>query len=188
MSIQTLLAHNPLSALYYLEANEQMSILTISLSQSGLNEALKKQDSEIKPEELSNTEYKELAVNYIKEHFELSINGKPIALLEGGIKLGNHESGMKFITTQLPNTFETLNVHINAFSENENHQTIFSLLLNGTTSKVILSQNNNYTADVVFEKDMMVLSSKVFNKNYLWCLAVIPLFFIGKKLLANSRF
>lgn len=187
VSIQSTRAHNPLSALFYLEANDQMSILTISLSQNGLNEALKKHNSNINLEELSQTEYKELAVNYVKNFFDLRINGNYIQLLEGGIKLGNHETGMKFITSELPKTFENLTVSIKAFTENEHHQSIFSLLLNGNTSKVILNRNNDYTASVTFKDDVMMLSSEAFNTHYLWCFAIIPIFLFGRKLIAKGN-
>ena len=187
VSIQTIYAHNPLSALFYLEANDQMSILTISLSQTGLNEALIQQNSDFKLEELSSTEYKELAVKYVKENFDLHINGKKVQLLEGGIKLGNHETGMKFITSELPHTFESLNIHIKAFSENEQHQSIFSLLLNGNTSKVILNQGNNYAAEVIFKDDIMVVNSTSFNKNYFWFLLIIPIFIVGKRLMRRTN-
>lgn len=179
-------AHNPLSALYYLEVNERMSILTISLSQNGLNEALRKHFPEINLEDLSNSEYKELAVNYVKENFNLLINEKEIQLLDGGIKLGSHETGMKFITSALPKTFNTLHVNIKAFSENEHHQTVFSVLLNGITSKVILNQQNNYEASVIFSDNTMLVDSESFNKHYLWFLLIIPIFLIGKKLMAKT--
>lgn len=187
VSIQTMHAHNPLSAMYYLEVKENINILNINLSQNGLNEALKKQYSKINLEELSSTEYKQLAVNYLKENFYLDINGQTIKLLEGGLKLGKHQTDVKFIVSGLPKTFESLNVKIDAFIENEHHLTVFSLLLNGNTSKVILNQNNNYTASVLFEDDLMLVNSKTFNKNYLWCFVLIPIFLFGKKLIAKPN-
>lgn len=186
VSIQTIHAHNPLSALFYLEANDHMSILTISLSQAGLNEALKKQNSEVILEELSSTTYKELAVKYVKENFDVRINGTNIQLLEGGIKLGNHETGMKFITSELPKTFETVNVNIKAFSENDHHQSVFSLLLNGKTSKIILNQSNNYEAEIIVIDDVMIIEDNSFNKSYLWCLIIVPIFIIGKRLIRKA--
>ena len=185
VSIQTMHAHNPLSAMYYLEVKENINILNINLSQNGLNEALKKQYSKIDFEELSATEYKQLAVNYLKENFHLDINGQAIKLLEGGLKLGKHQTDAKFIVSGLPKTFENLNVKIEAFIENEHHQTVFSLFLNGNTSKVILNENNNYSASVRFKDHLMVVNSATFNKNYLWCFALIPIFLIGKKLIAK---
>ena len=186
VSIQTMHAHNPLSAMYYLEVKEDINILNINLSQNGLNAALKKHYSKINFEKLPHTEYKQLTVNYLKENFHLDINGKTINLLEGGIKLGNHQTDAKFLVSELPKTIENLNIKIKAFIGNEHHQTVFSLLLNGNTSKLILNQNNNYTASVIIKDDLMLVTSKAFNKNYLWCFALIPIFLIGKKLIVKS--
>lgn len=180
-------AHNPLSALYYLEVKKDFSIITINLSQNGLHEALRKHYSDMDLEGLSDVDYKQLAVKYVKENFELKINKNDIQLLEGGVKLGSHQSDMKFITTTLPKRFKHLDVNIKAFSENEHHQTVFSLLLNGHTSKVVLNESNNYERSVVFKDNMMVVvDSESFNRNYLWCLVLIPIVMVGKKLMTKS--
>lgn len=187
VSIQTMYAHNPLSAMYYLEVKEDISILNISLSQTGLNEALKKHFSKIEIEQLSSITYKQLAVKYLKENFYLNINGTKMELLEGGIKLGNHQSDVKFIIDGLPKTFKSLNAEIKAFKENDHHQTIFSLLLNGNTSKVILNQNNNYTASVTFKDNVMLTNANTFNKNYLWFIGIIPIFLFGRKFASKTN-
>ena len=186
VSVKTMTAHNPLSAMYYLEVKEDISILNINLSQNGLNEALKKHYSKIELEELSSLEYKQLAINYLKENFHLTINNIDIDLLEGGFKLGNHQTDVKFITSKLPNELKILNIKIKAFVENKNHQTIFSMLLNGSTSKIILRKNNNYSASVTFKDDLMIINKK-FNKTYLWCFVLIPIFLIAKKLVAKTK-
>ncbi|MDO6596710.1 hypothetical protein Q4512_07270 [Oceanihabitans sp. 2_MG-2023] len=180
-TLHSVFAHNPLSAMYYLEVNEGVSVLNISLSQSGLNEALKKHYSNIDLETLSSIEYKQLAIKYLKENFNLNINNKSVALLDGGIKLGNHQTDVKFILSQLPKNFESLDVEIKAFVQNKHHQTVFSLVLNENTSKVILNEINNYKTTVVFKNNIMVKGEKVFNKNYLWPFLMIPIFLIWKK-------
>ena len=185
VSIQMTYAHNPLSALYYLEVKETISLLNINLSQSGLNEALKKHHPTTNLDTISNIRYKQLAVEYIKGNFDLYVNDQKIQLLEGGLKLGNHQTDLKFVISELPEAFQNLSISIPAFAENEHHQTVFSVLLNGNSSKVILNQKNKYKASVTFENNEMVVESKSFNKNYLWCLAIIPIILIGKKFIAR---
>ncbi|WP_299385486.1 hypothetical protein [uncultured Lacinutrix sp.] len=182
LSFKTAHAHNPLSAMYYLEVKEGIGILNISLSQAGLQEALKKHYSARKIETLTSIEYKKLAVRYLKEKFYLNINGNKIELLEGGLKLGNHQTDIKFITNALPKKLNTLDVKIEAFKENDHHQTVFSILLNGKTSKVILSKNNDYETSVKFKENKIVSEANSFNKNYLWFLVLIPVFIISKKI------
>ena len=160
VSLQTIKAHNPLSAMYYLEVKEDINILNISLSQTGLNEALKKHYKNVDFNKLLGIEYKKLAVKYIKDNFYLKINKSEVILQDGGIKLGNHQTDLKFVLRELPETFKILTVKINAFIENKNHQSIFSLRLNGKTSKIILSQNNNYSASVTIKNNVMILGFK----------------------------
>ncbi|WP_299781806.1 hypothetical protein [uncultured Formosa sp.] len=187
ISLQVVKAHNPLSAAYYLEVNQELGILNVSLSQVGFQEALIKHYPNLDFNALSNDEYKILAVKYIKEHFNLEINGEHIDLLNGGLKLGNHETNFKFITSKLPKTLETLDLNISAFTENDHHQTIFSLLLNGDTSKVILSENNNYSTSVFFKNDKMIVSQQQSNTKYLWFFAIIlPSIIVGRKLVLSS--
>ncbi len=164
-TIHTNYAHNPLSARYNLDVKEGMSVLTINLSQTGLDVAIKKHYSKINIEELTHIEYKELAVKYLKENFELSINEENIFLLDGGIKLGNHQTDLKFVLTDCPNTIKNISVSIKAFSVNDNHQTIFSLLLNGKSSKVILNKNNNYEAFITVKDNEMILESETLKGN-----------------------
>lgn len=183
VSSQTIKAHNPLSAMYYLEVKEDINILNISLSQTGLNEALKKHYKNVDFNKLLGIEYKKLAVKYIKDNFYLKINNNEVTLQDGGIKLGNHQTDLKFVLKELPETFKILTVKINAFIENKNHQSVFSLRLNGKTSKIILSQNNNYSASVTFKNNLMINNSNPFNKKYLWFIVIIPIIFLGKKYL-----
>ena len=177
-------AHNPLSAMYYLEVKDNTGILNISLSQVGFQEALTKYYPDTELDKLSEVEYKQLAVAYVKDNFYLRVNGDRIYLLNGGLKLGNHQTDLKFITDKLPKDFSTLDITISAFAENEHHQSIFSWSLNGETDKVILTENNGYSASVEFDDNEMILENRKFNPYYLWFLAIIPVFLIGRRLLA----
>lgn len=176
-------AHNPLSAMYYLEVEDNLGILNISLSQVGLNEALIKHYPDTELGELSDLEYKQLAVHYIKDNFSLKINKNEVVLSNGGLKLGDHQTDLKFVIANLPEQFNSLDVQIDAFKENENHQTVFSLSLKGNTDKVILSKNNQYSSSVVFEDNKMVANSRKFNTSYLWFIALVPVLLVGRKIL-----
>tara|TARA_R110002167_G_scaffold351374_1_gene563910 strand:+ start:777 stop:983 length:207 start_codon:yes stop_codon:yes gene_type:complete len=58
-------AHNPLSAMYYLEVKGDFGILNISLSQAGLDQALIASFPNKDIPKISNEEYKKLAVAYV---------------------------------------------------------------------------------------------------------------------------
>ena len=181
MSFNSALAHNPLSAMYYLEVKDGLGILNISLSQAGFYEALTKHYPELELDQLSDVDYKQLAVGYVKNNFFLRVNGNQIILLHGGLKLGNHQTDLKFVTSELPEVFNTLDVTINAFRENDHHQTIFSWSLDGFTDKVILTENNDYRASVVFKNNKMVASEGKFNTNYLWFIAIVPALLVASR-------
>jgi hypothetical protein len=147
-----LFAHNPLSSKYYLEHNEKGSFLSVYLSQTGANQALIKKYGQETIQQKSTLEYKELLVDYIKANFNLSINNEKIALLDGGIKLGNHQTDLKFILSSFPKKIESIKINILAFQENEKHQTIFSYNLYGLVDKAILSDKNDYSAHISLNK------------------------------------
>jgi len=152
------MSHNPLSAAYYLEVNENLNILNIYLSQGGINKAIITKFGEEKVNAMSSDEFKQVIVDYIKENFELSVNGEEITLLSGGIKLGSHQTDLKFITSSFPNEINEMAIYIPAFKENDQHQSIFTYNLHGEADKAILSRNNNYSKEILFgeqsEKDL----------------------------------
>jgi len=140
--------HNPLSARYHFEAGENASLLTINLSQDGVNNFLSKKFDR---EELSNFSGKELEiiiVEYIKDNFSMSAEGKKIELDKGGIKLGNHQTDLKFVLPPFSNSVDDFDIDISAFKENSNHQTIFSYKIFEKNDHVILSNLNDYKSTV----------------------------------------
>lgn len=141
-------AHNPLSARYHLEAGTQASVLTINLSQDGVNQALLQTHDRQVLEALPRKQFEELIVDYVKRFFSLSVNNRKVVLQQGGIKLGAHQTDLKFVLPAFTEQIEEIDVHIPAFKENDDHQTIFSYTLEGETDHVILAIDNSYRATV----------------------------------------
>jgi hypothetical protein len=147
------LGHNPLSARYYVESSEKVSVLTINLSQDGLNSALLKSYDRVEMTSMSSKDFKELVVSYIKRNFSLEIDGDQFAIGEGGIKLGSHQTDLKFVLPPISQDFKKMDVKIAAFQENENHQTIFSYNIMGLKNVKILSEENNYKSIIINRSD-----------------------------------
>lgn len=141
--------HNPLSARYYLESNNKVSLLTINLSQDGVNSALYKIHGKEKLSVLSRAELEKLIVDYIKSNFNLEIDGKEIVLNEGGIKFGSHQTDLKFVLPPISPAFDKMEIGISAFKENVDHQTIFTYDIQGLKDRAILKSKNNYKASFV---------------------------------------
>lgn len=145
----SLFAHNPLSARYELNQEDNHWTLNINLSQSGLEQALLKQYSKESLNTKTTTQLKQLIIEYIKPRFVLKVNGEKITLKDGGLRLGNHQTDLKFILADLPQKIEEATISIPAFKENKQHQTIFFHHLNGQAEHLVLSTNNDYQAIII---------------------------------------
>ena len=118
-------AHNPLSAKFDVSIKGEYAILTANLSQAGVHQALIKRYATTNFDSLSAVDYKKILVQYIKENTHLVADGSKLSLGEGGVRLGNHQTDLKFVIEQLPSNLKSMEVRLNCFQENENHQTIF---------------------------------------------------------------
>ena len=146
MISHTIQAHNPLVSRFELKASlEQGALLDIYLTQAGVHNALEKTYPKLDFTKLSIEAYKKLVVKYIRAHTELIADGKTLTIGVGAIKLGNHETDLRFYIQNYPEKVKKLVVNIDAFKENENHQTIFWWYTPEKTDKVILSAKNDYT-------------------------------------------
>lgn len=142
----TTFGHNPLSAHYRLINDGRVSMLTINLSQSGINNLLFKSFGEEEANKLSRQGLSELIVWYVKQNSKIYVDEKLISLGEGGVKIGSHQTDLKFVLSPLSIDARNIRVVITAFRDNGRHQTIFSYAFPNVTGKVILSQKNNYSA------------------------------------------
>jgi hypothetical protein len=178
-----LLAHNPLSAKYHLEAGENISLLNISLSQVGLNQALLKSHDEAELNKMEQKEFKELIVEYVKSNFFLSIDNEKIELKKGGIKFGAHQTDLKFIIPPVSKETKEVHIHIPAFKENGYHQTIFSYKIFDKVDKVILDFKNSYESTIRLGEP--VISNQASFSNWIWIglggLMMISLILFGVK-------
>ncbi|WP_158977533.1 hypothetical protein [Cellulophaga sp. L1A9] len=148
-----LLAHNPLSAMYRLETKNDGGVLHVFLTQAAVNKALVAIHGTDVMNTVSEKEFKELIVSYIKENFKLAINNVDIQLKKGGIRYGSHETDLTFITSEIPTVINNVALEITSFKNNEYHQTIFYLRKNdGTNEKIILNSKNNFKTKIDFEK------------------------------------
>ncbi|MBT8191121.1 MAG: hypothetical protein HKO89_00470 [Saprospiraceae bacterium] len=175
------MGHNPLTAKIELKAtNERGAVLGIYLSQTGLHQALIKKYDEVDFESMAVHDYKELIVKYMKEHVELKADKQPLTIGEGGISLGNHQTDLKFFIDNYPGQTRSLDIHINAFEENDNHHTVFWWKRPDGKSKVILSKKANDFRAILTEGSGDSMYAIVETGNNVWYLIVgVFLFFAG---------
>jgi hypothetical protein len=137
-------AHNPLSARYTLVSDNNACVLEISLSQDGINQALINTYGKDFITDMDQKDFKELIVSYIKEHFDLHVDNRKLELIEGGIRLGDHQTDLKFVLEPIKDNIKIIEVAIPAFKENGEHQSIFSYTINSLRDRAILSSRNDY--------------------------------------------
>ncbi len=180
--VSTAQAHNPEIATFRLQhKTDQISILEIDLARAGLDAALFKFYPEVDLENISAKSYKELLVNYLKETILMTSHlGEKIRLGEGGIKLGGHQTSLKFIVENFPQKPKELNFTINSFSENKNQTNILRLLINGERRKYFLKKKNNFSTKVLLERKRPTLNQARIDYSYLT-------YFLGLLLLLFSR-
>lgn len=145
-----LLAHNPQQASLKLFIQEKGSFIDLSLSQYGIEQAFLKKYPKLEMSAIEANEFKELLIKYIKENIQLSANGQTLEVGTGIIKLGSHETNLKFIVDSFPENIEYLEVTAPCFQENENQINFFTLVYDGKNTRAKLSKKNNFKAKYTF--------------------------------------
>ncbi|MEM8939828.1 MAG: hypothetical protein AAGC64_10825 [Bacteroidota bacterium] len=145
LSTSILLAHNPLTARFELKASlKEGALLHVYLTQLGVHNALVKQHPDVDFKSLELNAYKKLVVSYIRKHVCLKADEVNLELGYGAIKLGNHQTDLRFYVKKYPEKVKSLAVEIDAFKENGNQQTVFWWYTTEAATKVILSSENGF--------------------------------------------
>jgi len=140
-------AHDPLIATFKLKAQlGQGALLEINLPQAGVHRAMVKQHPEVNFDSLDLTVYKEMVVRYLKAHIYMEANGQALVMGHGAIKLGSHQTNLLFYVENYPAQVQRLDLHIDAFAENGNQQSIFWWYTPQESVKVVLATRNNFRA------------------------------------------
>lgn len=88
-------AHNPQQSTLKLILSEENNFLNISLSQYGIEEALKKKYPNLELTTIEPNVFKELLIRYLKENIKISVDEEPLKIGSGVIKLGSHQTELK---------------------------------------------------------------------------------------------
>ena len=167
------MTHNPLTAKFELDVLKEGALLNISTSQTGLHQALIKYYPKIDFSTISVRDYKKLTVAYLKKHLFLTTGDTILKIGKGGIKLGSHQTDLKFLIENYPKNVENLEVKIDAFRENENHHSVFWWNKISGRSKVVLSEKNDFQS--AFQGVEQVMLNASMPTNGLWLLGLTSL-------------
>lgn len=183
-----LFAHNPQQASFQLMVTDELSYLNITLSQYGVEQALMKKYSDLDIKTIAPKDFKELIINYLKQNIHLSVNGKPLKIGSGIIKLGNHQTDLKFKIEDVPKVFNEMEVNIPCFQENENQSNFFTVIYKDRSKRVKLTKKNHFKAEYRFDGENIMVNKAVKETNSfrVWILTgigfgiLLVLFFVLK--------
>lgn len=96
---------------------------------------------------LTERAFKARAVAYLKRHVRVTRGDQPIALGSGGIRLGPHQSDLRFLLVGMPVDGGPLTVEIDAFSE-DGHQSNVLKVRGAQRQTVTLTADRDYRATV----------------------------------------
>ena len=131
-----LFAHNPQQASLKLFVNHDTSFLEINSSQYGIEQALVKKYPELNLDSIPSKEFKELLIKYVKETIVLSVNDQQLRIGKGVIKLGSHQTDLKFKMNGFPKNPKSMMVDAHCFKENTEQNNFFSINYKGQIQRV----------------------------------------------------
>lgn len=143
-------AHNTQQASFKLVLTGDASFIDISLSQYGIEQALLKSYPELNLSATNTSLFKETLVRHLKENIHISVNGKPLKMAGGLIKLGSHQSMLKFKVSNIKGMPKQLLVKITCFEQNERQKNIFTVVYGEKVARSILNTKNDYKAHFIF--------------------------------------
>lgn len=138
-------AHNPNTASVVISPVKGIWMVQYTISQQGANYALNKHFKNTDLHNLSLKKYKELYIKYIKEHTSLWVDEQKTELASGGIRLGNHQTDMKFLIPNFPKNYEKVKLQLNIFDENDNQNTVVKFVEQNKSFRKVLNHENNFT-------------------------------------------
>jgi hypothetical protein len=138
-------AHNPNTTSVVISPVNGIYSVHYVISQEGANYALAEYYAGQDLQSLSSEEYKEKYIDYIKNHTRLLIDDKEIPLGSGGIKIGNHQTDIRFLLPNYPTDYKTVQVTIDVFKQNENQHTVVKFLEGEKSFRKVLNVKNGFS-------------------------------------------
>lgn len=185
-------AHNPHTTSVVISPVNGVYSMHYVISQEGANYALAENYSGQDLKSLSSDEYKEKYIDYIKEHVQLNIDGKLIPLGSGGIKLGNHQTDVRFLLPDYPADYKTVEMTLDLFRQNENQNTVVRFIEGDKSFRKVLNAKNGFIVQFENTKEGFVGiqdKEKMSFWYYLIPLLAIVIFalLVGKKEDCNAK-
>ncbi len=155
-------AHNPFQSSLQLSLYEGSvtGILEINLAQYGVEQALVKKYN-LDVASIGQIEYKEKIIAYLKDNINIEIDNQQVKIGQGVIKLGSHQTDVKFHIEKIPLNPKKISVYIPCFQENENHVNFFRIVHDRNTARLKLSKEVNYRGTFQIADSDILVNDKI---------------------------
>jgi hypothetical protein len=144
LSWSSVWAHDINTASVVIKKMDSVWTIHLSFSRIGANYSM----SEFLKTDLTTLEasrFKEKLVQYVRSNLKLSVDDTSIPIGPGGIKLGNHQTDLRFFIPDFPPEYEQISLSIPLFNENANQHTIVRFSDGIDEIRKVLSHANNFT-------------------------------------------
>lgn len=176
--VQSVLAHNPHSSSLRLTVVERGGVLELSLSQYGVEQALIKKYPDMDLKSMEQNEFKENLIQYIKETISFSANGKALKIGSGIIKLGSHQTDVKFKILNIPKEIKYLDADVHCFKENEKQANFLTLSYNGLVCRAKLTKESNFVSHFVVNEHKISIDYNTKDVSKSGLISIIAIFFL----------
>lgn len=95
--------------------------------------------------------WRERAVAYVKAHVRLSHGDEPLTLGAGGIRVGGHQTDLRFLIDGLPAAGGALQITIDAFAEDGQQSNVLKLR-SSHPHTVVLNADEGFSARVTLKR------------------------------------
>ncbi|MEP1097535.1 MAG: hypothetical protein ABJG78_20630 [Cyclobacteriaceae bacterium] len=132
-------------------------IIEMAFAQATIDAEMLRSHSKEELEKLPRSEYQDRIVEYVRDHFNLIVDGRNIVLQDGGIMLGSHQTNLKFVLPEIPDRPMKMEAFLPMFGASYNHTNIFRIYRGeGTMTKFFLSSENEFRTAFEFTPEGIV--------------------------------
>ncbi len=146
------IAHNSKIATYTLRhVPEAGWYIEMNFAAAGVQQAMISEYGEAEVMAMTKEEFRDAFVEYARANFQLvADDGVKISLESGGVKLGSHQTDMKFVLPAMPDSPEYLEVQLTMFASSSHHTNLFRVYKDDILTKFILTEENGYKTTIAF--------------------------------------
>ena len=137
-------AHNPNTASIVISPINGVWVAQLTISQEGASYVLTSYYADKDLNSIEVAEYKELYIDYLRKKISLIVDNKNIKLSSAGIKLGNHQTDIKFLLPDFPKNYKIVQLNLPIFTENKQQHTVVKIVEKEKSIRKVLNNSSGF--------------------------------------------